>query len=513
MGEPRCVGVGVAPTNRGIGSDSSERPVATLRRQAAQGVLWSAAGNWGYQFTTLGVFVLLSRLLTPEAFGVVALASVFITLTKLIAEQGMTDALVQRPELEPEHLYTAFWANVGMGSVLAVLLASTSWLVAALVNEPEVAPVLAWLSLTLILSALGSVQRAILTRDLRFASLTVRTLSSVIVGGIVGVVAALRGLGVWSLVLQILTMDAVGLIAVWGASEWRPRWRFSRRHFGELFSFSRHIMGFRFLRFFNTRIDNLMVGAVLGATALGFYVVAYRLFELMINVTTSIIGGVAFPVFSRIQDDRRRVRSAYYKSIGLTSVLAFPAFLGLFVVAPEMTRLVFGSQWQASVPVMRVLALGGVGVSILFVNGIVMKSLGKPSLRLTIMSLTAVALLVAFSIAVHWGIVAVATAFVLVTYLFAPAWLLGTRKLIGLSGARYLKQIGPPLLASVAMMVGVFGLKLLIGEVALVWRVLLLVTFGIVIYGAALWLVGRPLAREALQMIRLVFPRQAAGTP
>ena len=129
------------------------------------------------------------------------------------------------------------------------------------------------------------------------------------------------------------------------------------------------------------------------------------------------------------------------------------------------------------------------------------------------MSLTAVVLLVAFSIAVHWGIVAVATAFVLVTYLFAPAWLLSTHRLIGLSGARYLKQIGPPLLASVAMMVGVFGLKLLIGEVALVWRVLLLVTFGIVIYGAALWLVGRPLAREALRMIRLVFPRQAAGTP
>ena len=187
--------------------------------------------------------------------------------------------------------------------------------------------------------------------------------------------------------------------------------------------------------------------------------------------------------------------------------MAFPAFLGLFVVAPEVTRLVFGNQWAPSVPVMRVLALGGVGYSVLFVNGIVMKSLGKPSLRLAIMGLTAATLLIAFSIAVHWGIVAVAAAFVIVTYLLAPAWLLGTRKLIGLEGGRYLKQIGPPLLASVVMMVGVFGLKLLIGDIALVWRVLLLVTVGMVIYGAALWLVGRPLARDALQMIRLVFPR------
>ena len=112
-----------------------------------------------------------------------------------------------------------------------------------------------------------------------------------------------------------------------------------------------------------------MVGAVLGATALGFYVVAYRLLELLISVTTAIIGTVAFPVISRIQHDLAKVQNAYYKAMRLTSAIAFPAFIGLIVVAREITRLVFGPQWDASVPVMQVLALAGLINSILFING------------------------------------------------------------------------------------------------------------------------------------------------
>jgi O-antigen/teichoic acid export membrane protein len=483
----------------------------SLRQQAARGVFWSAAGNWGYQLTTLVVVVMLSRLLTPEAFGLVALASVFTALMKLLTEQGLADALVQRRELDPEHLDTAFWMSASVGVLMSAGLVASSWLIADLVNQPDLALVIVWLAPILTFAGLSSVQRAVLTRDLRFASLTLRKLSSVFAGAIVGVTAALAGFGVWSLVAQLLTIEFVGLVALWTASDWRPHLRFSRRHLRDLFGFGASVVGFRLLRFLNTRIDNLVVGAVLGATALGFYVVAYRLLELVISVTTAIIGTVAFPVISRIQHDLAKVQNAYYKAMRLTSAIAFPAFIGLIVVAPEITRLTFGPQWDASVPVMQVLALAGLLNSILFINGIVMKSLGKPSWRLIIMALTTIVLVIAFAVVVHRGIVAVATAFAIVSFAFAPLWLLGTHKLIVLDARRYVRQMGPPLISASMMAASLVGLKPLIDDIGLFWEVALLVTAGAATYSVALWFVGRPLAKEALALVRLAIPRRAAG--
>jgi len=481
-----------------------------LREQAARGVFWSAAAKWGYQLATLAVFAVLSRLLTPEVFGIVALASVFTALTRLVAEQGLADALVQRPDLDADHLDTAFWLSLSVGVLLAVSLGASSWLIAALVNEPEVAPVLASLCATLVFAGLGSVQQAILTRELRFASLAVTTLVAVVVGGVVGIAAAGAGFGVWSLVAQLLTFEIVRTIALWIACKWRPRFRFSRRHVGDLLSFGANVVGYRLLRFANTRIDKLIVGSVLGATSLGIYVIAYRLLELLIDITTSIIGSVAFPILSRIQEDLPRVQNAYYKAIRLTGVAAFPLFAGLIAVAPEATRLIFGSQWDDSVPVMRVLAVAGLLQSILFVNNIVMKSLGKPSWRLIIMGITAVLLVGAFAIVARRGVVAVAVAFVVVTSVMAPVWLFWVHRLISLSVARYLRQIGPALFASGVMTAVVFAAKLAVADVPLLWRVVLLVTLGVVTYFGSLWFGGgRSVAREAFQLAQLALPRRA----
>lgn len=479
-----------------------------LRKRAARGAFWTAAGSWGYQLTTLIVFSILSRLLTPEAFGLVALALVFIALLKLVEEQGMADALVQREKLEPEHLDTAFWASVGLGLFLALLLSLGSTFIARLVNEPDLAPVLTWLSLSLVIGGFSNVQRAILTRELRFASLTARTLSSVVAGGIAGVIAAFAGLGVWSLVIEIITRQTAAVVVLWTASAWRPTWRFSRSHFRELFSFGSNVVGFKLLRFGERRIDNLMIGSLIGAAALGFYVVAYRLLNLIINITTSVVGSVAFPVLSRIQDNVDQVRRAYYKVVRMTALMAFPAFLGLIAIAPEATRLVFGDQWDASVPVMRVLAVAGLAQSVLLVNGVLLKSLGRPGWRLAIMTVGVVVLIGAFAVAVQWGIVAVAAALVVVTYAMAPAWLAAVHRLIRLSPLAYVRQIGPPLVASLLMTGLVFALKVGIEGWPLGLRVPTLVAFGVVVYSSALWVIARPMATEALRLARLSIPRR-----
>ncbi|MBK7917791.1 MAG: oligosaccharide flippase family protein [Chloroflexi bacterium] len=139
-------------------------PVKNLRQQAAKGVVWTAIGNWGNQIATIIVFIVLTRLLGPEAFGLVAMATVFTSFMAIFAEQGLGQAIVQREQLEPEHLDTAFWTNLLVGTGLTLLSIMLSGLVAKIFREPKLQPVVAILSVTFVLTALSSTQQALLQR-------------------------------------------------------------------------------------------------------------------------------------------------------------------------------------------------------------------------------------------------------------------------------------------------------------------------------------------------------------
>lgn len=483
-----------------------------LHRAAARGVLWAAIGNWGYQITTLIVFSVLARLLRPEDFGLVALAAVFTALMRILAQQGLVDAIVQRPEVEDEDLDTTFWASLALGILFTALIAAGSGTIGQVLGQPALAPVIAYLSLGLLISSLGSVPRAVLARRLEFRSLSLRLLISVVVGGGAGVAAALSGMGVWSLVVQSVVTELTAVFALWVFSQWRPRFRFSWARLHRLLAFGIHVVGFRVLLFFRTRSDNLLVGSFLGTAALGFYSVAYRLLQLMTNATTAVVGVVAFPVFSRIQGEQELIRAAYYKAIRLTSLVSFPAFVGMAVLAPELTRLAFGDNWGPSVPVMRVLALTGLLQSVTFVNGVVMKAMGKPSWRLGIVALEAVASLVGFAIAVRWGIVAVAASLGIVSYALAPVSLFATNKLIGLRARRCVRSILAPVGASIWMAALLLVARLVVPDLGLFWRTIFLVATGVMSYACYVWLFARPVMREAIESSALALrSRKGSG--
>lgn len=484
----------------------------TVRQKAAQGVFWSAAGSWGYQLASLAIFSILSRLLSPSAFGLVALASVFVAFTKILAEQGLADAIVQRPELDREHLDTAFWASVALGALLSGILALAASPIAGAAGAAELGPVLGWLSITLVLSGLSSVQRAILTRRLAFSSLAVRSLVSVVVGGVAGIIAAVSGLGVWSLVVQNVTAEVVTVVTLWTVSDWRPRWRFSPRHLRGLFGFGLNVVGFRTLLFFNRRTDDLLIGSFLGPTALGFYAVAYRLLTVLINVTTFVVNSVAFPVFARMQDQREVVARAYEKAIGLVALVAFPAFLGVLATAQELTESFFGEKWLPSAPVMQLLALAGLVQSVIYVSGMLMKALGRPGLYLAVTALTTAVNVLAFAVVVRWGIQAVAASFAVVNLVLAPVSLTVVRRLLGVGPARFLAVIARPFAGSLLMLAGVLGVKSIIPGLPLPLRVVLLIMSGMAVYSVAVLLLARPLVRDAYELARLGVPSRRPST-
>lgn len=478
-----------------------------MRARAASGVFWTATSNWADQVARLLVFIILARLLDPEAFGLVALAWVFIGLTEVVAEQGLVDALVQRKEIDRAHLDTAFWMSLAFSVALALLLVVLAVPISAALDEEALALVLVVLSAVIPIGGLTVVQRAVLTREMAFRSLALRTLVAVAVGSVVGVGAALLGFGVWSLVAQRLVTQITGLVVLWRVSTWRPSFRISRASYRELFGFGKHVVGFRLLNFFNANFDNFLIGSILGPISLGFYTVGYRILRLVNQLTSNLIDKVAFPLYSRLQDDERRFQRAYYKTTAFAALVAFPVFTGLAVMAPGIVAVLFGDKWSESVPVMQVLSLLGLIRSVNYMNSSTLTALGKPSWRVKIVGVTTVLNVCAFLVAVRYGIVAVAIAATCVGVVVTPISYWAVNRLVGIDAETYVGHVKGPLIAAAALAAVMFGLGQLLGGAETLLTLSIVLVAGGAAYAMTIRAVARPLADEARGLVRDALPR------
>jgi PST family polysaccharide transporter len=477
----------------------------SLKQKALQGVIWSAIQSWGSQAVSFTVFALLSRLLEPETFGLVAMASVFLAFIQIFIDQGFSTAIIQRQKLSPSHLDTAFWTNIIIGSFMTLTGITTSGAVANFFKQEQLTPIIACLSLSFLFNALSSVQEAIFRRNLNFKPLALRGLLAVCIGGSVGVTMAFKGFGVWSLVGQQLANGLSQVVILWRVSDWRPGFKISRSHFQELFAFGINIVGINLLNFVNRRSDDLLIGYFLGPTALGYYAIAYTLLLNMTQLLTSVLSQVAMPTFAKLQQELEKLRNAFYTVTELTSFLAFPAFIGVAVLAPELIKVLFGEKWSSSIPVIQILSVVGIMHAIGYPQSAVIVAMGKPSWQLQMNCLNAITNFVGFALAVRWGIVAVAAAYSIRACLFLPIgfWLI--YKLIKIDLSVYFSKFIAPLLASLITAIVVWQTKYFINERANINILLIFyVILGLTVYAGSILLITPRLFRQIIGFKRLL---------
>jgi PST family polysaccharide transporter len=454
-----------------------------LKQKAVKGVFWSAIQSWGSQGISFLVFALLARLLAPETFGLIALAGVFLAFIEVFLDQGFSTAIIQRQELETEHLDTAFWTNLAIGIFMTGVSIAAANLIASFFHQPELASIIRWLSLSFIIRALSAVQEAIFLRNLAFKALAIRSLIAVIVGGMVGVSMAFMGFGVWSLVGQILTNSLVQIIVLWWASDWRPKFRVSQQHFQDLLSFGINIVGINMLTFLITQSDNLLIGYFLGPVALGYYNLAYRLLQVTTQLFVGVISKIAVPLFSRLQQEPKKMRQVFYRAVNASNLIAFPLFLGISVLAPEIVVVSFGEKWLPSVPVIQILNLIGILYAGFYFNGPVLMAVGKPSWKLRLDSIKALGYLITFAITVRWGIVAVAIGYVATGYLMSIITIWVIKKVINIDLIIYLRQYTAPLISSFVMVMAIIATKYFWGNLTNSYALLSVsILIGAVIY-------------------------------
>jgi len=397
----------------------------------------------------------LTRLLDPSAFGLVGMATVFVAFVSIFAEQGLGQAIVQRQDLNPQHLDTAFWTNLIIGAGLTIFGILISGVVARLYDEPQLQPVVAALSFTFVITAFSSVQQSLLNRELNIRSLAYQQLIAAVMGGIIGVVAALLGAGVFALVAKTLATGVIGTLILWRVGKWRPSWRYSWGHFLELFQFGMSMVGIQMTNFVRTRADDFLIGYFLGAEALGYYLVAYRLARLTLDMFTGAIGQVAISTFSRLQDNAEQLRLAFMKVSRMVGVITFPVFAGLILLAPDLILLFSGDRWLPSVPVMRVLSIAGFTLTMQFVISYLIIALGQPQRLLKINLAGTIITSVAFVFSARFGILYVAMAYSIVNVLMFGAYYVVSLRLLQFDLRQYFSLLLWPVIASGFMAVAV----------------------------------------------------------
>jgi len=436
----------------GEGKNDSLRPGVG---QVARGVAWVSLEKVVTQILGVGTFLVLARILGPVDFGLVAWVAIVAFFTDIFLEQGFAEALIQVRDLEQDHVDAAFWFAASMGILLGAGLYLSAPLISSLVGEPGLKPLLRLLAAAYPIRGLGSVPLALLRRKMAFQRLALRNTFAGVAGAATALGGAFLGAGASSLVLQTLVTAVVGTVLLWSKDRPRIHGRFSVARFRELASFGIHVAGFNLANFFSRKLDDLVVGTHLGAVPLGIYSVAYKVMMVIQQLLNSASQQIAFPAFSRMQDDPEGLARKYLAAVRLVAFLGFPAFAIVAVFAPWILRFGPGAQWDAAAPVLRALCLAGAIQTISPLNGVVLMAKGKTDLRLRLMVLGVVANGIGFLVAVRWGLVAVALSYSLLSLALYPRWILAVGSVAPVTLGRYIRVlVGPVSVAIGAAGVG-----------------------------------------------------------
>ncbi|MDD5165868.1 MAG: lipopolysaccharide biosynthesis protein [Candidatus Omnitrophica bacterium] len=403
-----------------------------LAKKTIRGISWNMLSQIIQQVIRFVVIIVLTRFLSPQDFGIFAMAIVFTEFIHPFRERGFQIALVQKDNIDEGYQSTAFWSIC----CLAVVLYAISYISAPFVgwffHSPLLAQIIPVIALIFLMTPFGAIQWALLNRKLDFKLMAFIETVAVLGYGVAACILVSKGFGVWSLVLATLIREFIYSLMFWFSHSWRPLFKFSFKKFKELLRFGASCTGADILNYGINYFDNMMVGKFLGAAPLGFYNLA---FNTITQPETKIIWqvvGVVLPVYSLIKDDQERIRRAYLKTIKMVMIIIVPIISILFIEASDFVLTFYGSKWLPTVLPIRIMCFYGLIRALTCIATPIFLSKGRPDIefKLTIFRLCIFVLSV--FIGIRYGIIGVSTAILFYALVsFFPTFYLSD-KLLGI---------------------------------------------------------------------------------
>ncbi len=331
--------------------------MGNLKQEIVKGTIWSGVQRYSGMVVSLVVSAVLARLLSPEEFGVVAIANVLIWFFSMFATMGIGPAIIQRKDLTQNDLNNIFTFSFLVGICFSLLFYLSSWIIASWYDNRELVPVCQLLSLTLFLSTINMVPGALMAKNLRFKESAIITLILQLVTGVISVIAAYKGFGVYALLIS-------PILAPIGSFIYNNRFypvHLSRNlclePIRKIFSFSMYQFLFELFNYFSRNLDKIVIGKYISMADLGYYEKSYRLMQLPIQNVTSVINPVLQPVLSSLQDNPTEIGHKYCKLIKFIAAISFPLTVIIYVCGYEVIHLFYGANWDDAVPTFKILSL------------------------------------------------------------------------------------------------------------------------------------------------------------
>lgn len=351
-----------------------------LKGKTIAGMIWSGLERFGYAFIAFLSNLFLARLLTPEDFGLIGMITVFVSVATVIVDGGFTAALIQKREIRWEDYSTAFYINLVFALVLYAILYFSAPFIARFYAEDSLSPLLRVLGVVLITNALSVVQIAKVKRELNFRYLSVVTILSSLVGCVFGIACAFCSMGVWSLVVQTLTISGARCGVLIVSSSWRPSFVFSWKAVKEQFGFGSMVLFSNLTDTIYTNSISLIVGKTFSSQTLGLYTQARALESVPNNTLTAIVNQVTFPVFSRLQDDAGKLLAGVRKVARCLAWMNFPLMILLILVAEPLFVILYTDRWIEAVPLFQIACFGGIVMPLVQLNMCVLIAQGHSKL-------------------------------------------------------------------------------------------------------------------------------------
>ncbi len=424
----------------------------SLRDKTISGISWSAAGNIVMQFFQFIVSIVLARLLTPEDFGLLGMAMVFVAFFRIFSNSGLSQAIIHKKNVSRELYDTVFILNIIIGIILSLILYFFAPIISKFYENERLNEVVKLFSILFFITSLSINHNALLRKNLKFKSIAFIGLLSSLLSSILAVSLAYYGFGVYSLVWQQISASVIRLILLWYYSPWKPAFSFKFSAIRDVWRYSTNLSLSSTLNFFTRNSDNLLIGKYLGSYDLGIYSKAYGLMLMPINQVTSVFSSVMFPVLSSIQDDVVRVKKIFLQSNRLIALLSMPMMVGLIATADNLIITLLGNKWAEVVPIIQILAIVGIKQPIGSTHGWIYLSQGRTDIQLYWNIISSVTAIISFFIGLPYGITGIAIAYTVRTY---GVWYWGVSipgKLINLNFLEYIENL-----------VGIFSISCLMG--------------------------------------------------
>ena len=477
----------------------------SLISQAVSGVKWSGLSTGIVTMLHFITLAILARLLSPSDFGLMGMIMVVIGFARVFVDMGISNAIIHRQNITKEELSSLYWLNIMAGVIVFFVISASTPIIMAFYHEPRLKNLVNLAAFVFLITPFGQQFQILLQKELRFKQLAKIEIICSVTNSLVTIILVINGLGVYSLVWGLLISTIVRVLQLFYFcyKKWKPGWYFSWNRIKGYASFGFYQMGEQTINYFNTNLDYLLIGSLLGAKSLGYYSLAYNLIIRPSSMINPIITRVAFPVFSKVQNDLSTLKRGYLKVLELLSSVNFPLMVGLAVLAPVAVPVIFGDQWLPSIILVQILTVVGLLRSTGSPIGSLLLARGRADLgfkwNLALMITQIPGLYIG---AIFGGTIGVAIAFAILMCIYSIFnYLILVRKLLGSCLRDYFYSIWPAFCMSILMGIGIISIDIFEYTYPIIWILIGQVLFGVLLYFVLLYLVQRDLFDKLFAII------------